>query len=1190
MVLKRIELNGFKSFADKTEILLSPGLTVVVGPNGSGKSNVADAIRWVLGEQSPRSLRGSKMEDVIFAGSDRRKPVGMAEVSLTLDNEKGMLPVDYREVTVTRRVFRSGESDYLLNRSPCRLRDLQELFSDTGLGREGISIIGQGRVDEVLSSRPEERRALIEEAAGIVRYRNRKREAVKKLEETEQHLIRLGDIIGELQQQLAAISSQAELARRYQTLEVERKEVELGLLVVDWEEMTATMEKTRRELDRFSALLWEKEAQLATLEGAEADAALAARQVEEALTATRQEAHRRTEGVIALQGRLNVVRERIKGLAAQLQLLTKEQEQSRLALAELRNREGEQRERRRLVAEELMASQQAVDARLLRNAAAREAVTAVEKEIADLRRRLFDSAQALARLRTQLHEADLRVARQEAQVRRLEGERERSRSRASELVGEADRLRREAAARERQRADKQAERDADAAEMAQWRGQFNELEHRLSQTMRRWQEVSARRKAIEAMEKTYEGFASGVREVLAQVKAGNPQLQGIIGVFSDLIEVPPGLETAIDVALGGGMQNIVAEDDQAARGAIEHLKRTRKGRATFLPLKSLQVYGGPGRDVLNQPGVIGCAADLVRSATAHMPAVRFLLGRTLVMENLPGALQFARQTRYQWRIVTLEGDLLQPGGSVTGGSQGQRGGQTFLRRRELALLAEEEQTLGLAISDLKQQREEAAEQIGRLEGRIQAQERSIAHLDAEKAANAADLARLQREMEQEARQISGIEGELAILQDDLASLMAEKARLQDEMVAAETEAENLETAMSERQGELERLRAAGEDDREDLTRWQLALARQEEEIRGIDQSLAALHTEIGKSEKEIGEKEERCRMANGEMVACAEEQIYMEKELAAAVAEEACALEQVRLRQEEQAEADRGYKETMERRKAVAAEVQPLREKVHQLEVQLARLDAEKDTLTQRLAEQWDLSPEQARERGRRPEDRRAAQKRLNQLRALQKDMGPVNLLAIEEEERLQERAQFLSRQHEDLMAAKGTLEQVIAEIEGIMVRRFSQAFEEINSRFGEVFADLFQGGRAELVLTAPGDLLTTGVDILAQPPGKKLVNLSLLSGGERALTAIALLFALLQFRPSPFCVLDEIEAALDEANVARFGRYLQRLSEKSQFIVISHRKGTMESADYLYGVTMQEAGVSKLISVRMTRPDENSA
>ncbi|MZP29088.1 chromosome segregation protein SMC [Heliobacterium undosum] len=1190
MVLKRIELNGFKSFADKTEILLSPGLTVVVGPNGSGKSNVADAIRWVLGEQSPRSLRGSKMEDVIFAGSDRRKPVGMAEVSLTLDNEKGMLPVDYREVTVTRRVFRSGDSDYLLNRSPCRLRDLQELFSDTGLGREGISIIGQGRVDEVLSSRPEDRRALIEEAAGIVRYRNRKREAVKKLEETQQHLIRLGDIIGELEQQLAAISSQAELARRYQTLEVERKEVELGLLVVDWEEMTATMEQTRRELDRFSALLWEKEVQLATLEGAEADAALAARQAEEALMATRQEAHRRSEGVIALQGRLNVVRERIKGLAAQLQLLTREQEQSRLALAELRNREGEQRERRRLVAEELTASRQEVDARLARSAAAREAVTAAEKEIADLRRRLFDSAQALARLRTQLHEADLRAARQEAQVRRLEEERERSRSRASELEGEADRLRQEAAARERQRADKQAERDAGAAEKAQWRGQSNELDHRLSQTMRRWQEVSARRKAIEAMEKTYEGFASGVREVLAQVKAGNPQFQGIIGVFSDLIEVPPGLETAMDVALGGGMQNIVTEDDQGARGAIEHLKRTRKGRATFLPLKSLQVYGGPGREVLNQPGVIGCAADLVRCAPAHMPAVRFLLGRTLVMENLQGALQFARQTRYQWRIVTLEGDLLQPGGSVTGGSQGQRGGQTFLRRRELALLAEEEQTLGLAISDLKQQREEAAEQIGRLEGQIQERERAITHLDAEKAANAADLARLQRGIEQEARQTRGVEGELAILQDDLTSLMAEKARLQDEMAAGEAEAGNLETAMSERQAELERLRAAGEDDREDLTRWQLALARLEEEIRGIDQSLAALHTEIRKNEKEIGEKEQRCRTANGEMAACAEEQVHMEKDLAAAVAEEADALEQARLRQEEQAEADRRHKETVERRKAVSAEVQPLREKVHQQEVHLARLDTEKDTLTQRLAEQWDLSPEQARERGRRPEDRRAAQKRLNQLRAQQKDMGPVNLLAIEEEERLQERAQFLSRQHEDLMAAKGTLEQVIAEIEGIMVRRFGQAFGEINSRFGEVFADLFQGGRAELALTAPGDLLTTGVDILAQPPGKKLVNLSLLSGGERALTAIALLFALLQFRPSPFCVLDEIEAALDEANVARFGRYLQSLSEKSQFIVISHRKGTMESADYLYGVTMQEAGVSKLISVRMTRPDENSA
>ncbi|MBC9783366.1 chromosome segregation protein SMC [Heliobacterium chlorum] len=1184
MALKRIEINGFKSFADKTDIVLSPGLTVVVGPNGSGKSNVADAIRWVLGEQSPRSLRGAKMEDVIFAGSDRRKPVGMAEVSITLNNEKGLLPVDFREVTVTRRVFRSGDSDYLLNRSPCRLKDLQELFADTGLGREGISIIGQGKVDEVLSSRPEERRAIIEEAAGIVRYRNRKREAAKKLEETQQHITRLDDIIGELEQQLDSIREQAEKARRYKKIDSELKQLELGLLVLDFAEITEKTSTTRLELEKLSRSLWEKEAQLATVEGVEAAAALKARQAEEALTAARQKAHLHSEQVLSLQGQINVVRERLKGLQNQLQIVTKEMSLSTSALEDMGRRQKEQTLRREHVLAELESVRREVEERLSKGKASREEVTASEAEIQQMRQQMFSLAQELTTLRAQLHEVEINHTRIETQSHRLDDEVSRTDSRTRELM--------EGIANCRTKTDDaqslwervRQELTSSEQEKSQLQGQHTELEHGLTQTMRRWQEVSARRKALDSMDKNHEGFALGVREILSQLKAGNGQMKGIHGVFSDLIQVPSGLEVALEVALGGAMQNIVVEDDDAARRGVEHLKACRKGRATFLPLRSLQVYGGPGRDVLNMAGVIGCAADLVQCDAAYMPAVRFLLGRTLVMEDLPGALRLAKQTRYHWRIVTLEGEILQPGGSVTGGSLNQKGGgQTFLRRREMAMLEEEEKSLGTAISSFKQQREELAEQISRLSMQIQELNRRILTVEAEKNSLEMEAVRLQRAVEQDQGLVEKHRQEQKLLQEELVKMAGQKELLQEKLSAAEAENQELESTVNQKLEALSQLRIVGETDREELNRWQMTGARLEEELKGLEQAILSIEEETSRIEREAKEKEERSQSTSEEIADCEKEITELERNLACRMVEEAEVQQEVSLCRQLQEETASELQNKLEERKHLTGEITPLREKVHQLEVQLARLEAEANTITQRLAEQWELTPEQATEKGIAPQDRRASQKEMNQYKNLLREMGAVNLLAIEEEQRLEERLSFLQHQFEDLQTAKGTLEQVIQEMEEIMIRRFGQAFAEINSKFRQVFTDLFRGGSAELVLSDPNDLLTTGVDILAQPPGKKLVNLSLLSGGERALTAIALLFSLLQVRPSPFCVLDEIEAALDEANVARFARYLRSLTEQSQFIVISHRKGTMESADFLYGVTMEEAGVSKLISVRMT-------
>ncbi|MDD2420595.1 MAG: chromosome segregation protein SMC [Heliobacteriaceae bacterium] len=1182
MVLKRIELNGFKSFADKTEILLSSGVTVVVGPNGSGKSNIADAVRWVLGEQSLRSLRGNKMEDVIFAGSDGRKPVGMAEVSITLDNALATLPVDYREVTLTRRVFRSGDSDYLLNRRPCRLKDFHELFADTGLGREGISIIGQGRVDEVLAARPEDRRALVEEAAGIVRYRNRKREATKKLEETQQAICRLGDLIQELEDRQKPLKAQAAAACRYQELQAEAKRWELGLLLLDWDVLTKKITRTRLDIAAICGELKAAEEQLNSLTTAEQAQSLVAAQAEDALAAARSAVQKEKERELTISGQLNVVRERREGLTTRVDLLTNQVEAATAALAGVAGRENERQLRYKTVAVELAVARREVVGRAEQGDLSREAIRQTEARIQELRQHLFDSAQQVAKLRTKIHEVEVKITRQETGIKRLTDEVTQTATRVAALEAEKAAGHKREETEQRELARIQAEQADVAAAKQRAVGTMVDLEDQLTQIMRRWQEVSARRKALETMVKNYQGYGAGVREVLGQIAAGNPQLTGVYGVVGELVEVPRGLETALAVALGGGLQNIVVADDAAAQRAIEHLKVTQKGRATFLPLKSLQVALGPGREILAQPGVVGCAADLVTYATKYDQAIRFLLGRTVVVENLKVAFMLAKRTGYRWRLVTLGGELLQPGGSVAGGSLNHQGGQVFLRRRELAILGEEEAGLGAVITGLKQQREEVAEEQARLEEQLVILAKRISELSFTKAGRDAEIARIEQMITQEQLRITGHTSELALLDEDRDHLVGERETLRQELQTEERNQLATEQELAARQDELACLRLSGEASRDELAGWQQQLARLEEEARGLAAGGSALEQEHTRLAAELATKEVGLRAAQAEVLECSVEIDRLEEEYTTAQRTLVAGQKELTGCREKMDAAGEKLRGLVAARQKAAEQVSGLRTRFHQLEITQARLDTEAKTLEDRFAT-WELTPSQATAQFDFPVERQAAQVALQEARQEMLALGPVNLLAIEEAAQLAERLMFLQGQHQDLLAAQEKLGQVIREIEAIMIRRFNAAFAAINTHFRDIFGSLFQGGQAELVLTDPASLLTTGVDIVAQPPGKKPVNLSLLSGGERALTAIALLFALLEVRPSPFCVLDEIEAALDDANVERFARYLQLLAGKSQIIMISHRKRTMEAADYLYGVTMEEAGVSKMVSVRLT-------
>ncbi|QGG48123.1 chromosome segregation protein SMC [Heliorestis convoluta] len=1189
MVLKRIELNGFKSFADKTEILLSPGVTVIVGPNGSGKSNVSDAIRWVLGEQSARSLRGSKMEDVIFAGSERRKPVGMAEVSIHLDNDQGKLPVEYREVLVTRRVYRSGESDYLLNRSTCRLRDIHELFADTGLGREGISIIGQGRVDEVLSSRPEERRAFIEEAAGIVKYRNRKNDALKKMEDTQNHIVRVEDIIDELEQQHQSLTEQARKARLFQEMDEKVNRLEQALLAIDYEEVKTKKEQLEHSFQTLQDGLLQTESTLAKVEQEESTTALLLKKAEEALAEARQNRHDHSESLLTLKNKLEVLQERMKGLKAQKEMLQQELEENQKSFAELTKRAEIEEDNEKNIIGKLLFLEQEVQQRQEQGSQWKEAVVLGEQKLQDLLMEAQQKDEEADRVRQQIHEIELTATRQEEQEKTFAESLQRALTRVKEWDKEKSDLQVEQEKLFKKDKELQKESVRVKEELAALQKEGEEIEHTLTETMRRWQEMIGRIKALENMERSYEGFNKGVKEVMLEAKKNPSTLQGIFGLVSELIEVPVGYERAYQVALGSAMQNIVVENDGAAQEAIEFLKKYNKGRATFLPLKSLQVYGSLQQDFLAQPGVLGCAADLVQVDPSYSKAIQFLLGRTLILENLTSALVLARQKKCPYKLVTLQGEVLQPGGSVTGGTVNPQGGQTFLRRRELTLLNEEERKLAMVIASLKQLREEIHEQRHRIAQQSVELEKEGAALQLHLSSKESALERLQESIEQEQLFVDQALKDQRQCEQDRLQLHEEKAKLETLMNHLQVLKKELERFYQQQREALDQLRLSGEEENRTLTDKQLQRARLEEELKSVTASLRFNKERIEKLLQEKQQKSETALQWEEMILSCDESYQEIEKKVLQDLLEEQSLLEKVKDRQQSYQELRIELDQIMEQKKPLMEKIAAKSKELHQIEIALTKAVSEEKTILLKLQEKWSLSQERITEMEKPWLDRKSYQKEIAVTKGALKELGTVNMLAIEEEKNLQERMNFLRQQQEDLKTAKDSLEQVIREIEEIMIQRFGQAFQEINEHFAATFADLFQGGQAELVLTQPDNLLETGVDMVAQPPGKKRVPLSLLSGGERALTAIALLFSLLKTKPSPFCVLDEIEAALDEANVARFANYLKKLSRKSQFIVISHRKGTMEAADYLYGVTMEEGGVSRLVSVKMTERDNST-
>jgi chromosome segregation protein len=1186
MRLKRLTLHGFKTFADKTTIEFSEGVTAIVGPNGSGKSNLLDALTWCLGEQKASNLRATRAQDVIFAGSSRRKPMGMAEVSLTVDNEDRFLPLDFAEVTVTRRIYRSGEGEYLINKAPCRLKDITELFLDTGVGRGAYAIVNQSEIDSILSARPEDRRELFEEAAGIKKYRVRKREAQRKLEHAEQNLVRVRDILGELGSGLAPLEAQATTALRFLELSERLRSVEVGLLAWDYKRLQEDLTELGRTSDAATA---ESETLRAEATRLEASAEDLGRQIVETegemdqarlLQQTAMAESERNEGRIALgaERRAGALRA-IETLEHDLTALADERvrleaegaaaaEAARLALERVAELSGEMTQAEAVVGETDRALNELT--RLVRGQ---------EADYLELARRLAAQKAELVAVRARIAQRGADVAETSARARARFAEAEAAGDETATLGERAEAARQAIEAARQLLAEDREPARAEAAD------RVAALADDRAKTERRTAEQGARLRALEETEAAQEGYYVGVKSVTRAVSSG--RLRGRYVVVADALRVPADLDTAIEIALGGSLQDVITDTQAEAKTAIAFLNETRGGRATFLPLDALREQEVPDalrRAARQYSGVRGSAADLVGCDVDLMPAIRVLLARVLIVDDLDTATRTSRQLgRGEWgKIVTLSGEVVVPSGAITGGTQGRPGPNLLGRKREIAELTDAVAAGRRAIDTVREQEADAkaAAEAARLavreaEAAVAAAREAAADAGRRHQARAADADRM-------AREAAALQGRADSLRDSGAADAAREQALDAALVASDAQDEG---ALATRE-ELQKRQAALAVRRGEA---QVAARAQGNELSSLRERARSLQRDADRaregSVRATLTADERTRRADEarEIVAReeaqAEERVVERTRVRATLAEAGALLEKWRIAR--QSLLNENFQLT-ERIKGALRGAQVAGEQAQAARLRAARVEAQAETIGQRLLDEYELHPDSAVALTGGAQPDRDTSQEISRLRRDIKALGPVNTAAIEEYERQSERWRFLTEQKQDLEEARDRLNAAISEIDDSTRGVFLATYQAVGVAFARLFSRLFGGGTTELVLTDPDDILETGIEIVAQPPGKKRQNLALLSGGERALTATALLFAFLEVRPAPFCVLDEVDAPLDGANVEKFSDLLRDFGTGSQFIVITHNATTMEAAPLWFGITMQEPGISRGISMKV--------
>jgi len=1189
LFLKRLELYGFKTFADRTSLEFGPGVIGIVGPNGSGKSNLADAILWSLGEQSTKSLRMNRAGDVIFAGSESKRRLGVAEVSLTLDNADAALPLDFAEITITRRVFRTGEGEYFINRVPCRLRDIHELLLDTGIGKNAYSMIGQNEIDRILSVRSEDRREIFEQAAGIQRYRQRKIESGRKLERVEANLLRVNDITHELETQLGPLAQQSETAREYRRLSKELFDLKLSLMVHQRRAMRGNLEGAKQrqlELDQEIERARTRSHQLAA-EEVQLRATL--QELESRLDETRNLVGRLASECERAEGRRNLAQQRIEDLKAQQaqarEELTQLEAQRQSTEQELAGAE----EERPALATRIAELQAEVEARASRIREAAGALRQTGKSAEELRADHYDTLRELADARNRLGQCESLLEAARARLGRLAEQREALRrereglgSQAAEAARAVERIRARRSEQAGGIAALRLEQEAAEASAAAISERQLTLREELSA-------VRSRRAALEEMERSHEGLRAGVRAVLSAVEQG--RLRGDYRTVAQLISVPKELEAAIEAALGPAAGDLVVPTPEDAVAAIAFLKETKAGRATFLPKSSMRVGPRPAglAELSGKRGCRGAAADLVTCAEGAEEIAEHLLGRVLVVETLDDALGISRDSAGWRAIVTLDGDVVRPWGAITGGSRSQQAG-LIGRGREIAELGEEavriEQDLARVAQDLGQAQQRSRDAKEQAHSRLEELERVTAELSS--AEGGADLiaekARLVAERDEAlAAEQRSLEEESAQTQQERADAVARVEELERRQSAAEL-------AMTQTESELAESRDAREELTSTTSELRVQLAAAEGESRTLEARIGTIRQSLRLVDTAVQEKRslsERLVAAEQEGVSSLQERSADCERLHAAHQQ---ADQELARCQEERKRLLDGLGANREAAAANRADLEALQNRMHRLEIRLTQMQSEVDFCERTIADEYRISLEEAELRCEPIESRTAAQQRVKELQAAVEALGDVNVGSIEEYERVKERLEFLGGQRADLEAAREDLRQAIVEIDREATTRFLAAFDQIQRCFQEFFVRLFGGGRAELSLTDRENVLECGIEVTVTVPGKKTRDLLQLSGGERALTAAAILFALLKVKPSPFVILDEVDAPLDDSNIGRYSNLLREFAQQSQFVVITHNKGTMEAVDVLYGVTMEEAGASKIIGMRLREPGDSEA
>ena len=1180
MYLKRLELQGFKSFADKTVLEFMPGITSVIGPNGSGKSNISDAIRWILGEQSMKSLRGAKSLDIIFAGTQNRKSLGFAEGSLVFDNSDGELPIEYTEVTVTRKIYRSGETGYYINKVPCRLKDVLELFMDTGIGKDGYSIIGQGKIDEILSNKSEDRRHIFEEAAGIVKYRVRKQEGEKKLEHTKLNLLRINDILSEIEVNLGPLKIQSEKAKKYLDLREELKSIEIGLFISNIEKYKESLSKIVEDEEIYKTQCTEEEEKLEKIKSLKEELKNNIDNITNQIEEMSNLGFESQKEIEMLNSNISVAKTRIVNNTENKERYEKEIKEEELKIKELQEETKQKQEKR----ENLKQNRGKFEEELKEKQEKLEEITkklsSQELEIEGYKKQIEENTDKKYELQSEINIQEINYQNDEKRQAQIKNE-------IANNISELDntRLNKEEISKQfyeidnkRKSAEKKLEEISHKNKEANKK--IQEYNSQINQNISEMQVKESKLKFLIEMEKEKEGYVKSVKTLLKDCENIKELGKGMHGVLANIMEVPKEYQVAIEMCLGSSLQNIVTETEEDAKKLVEYLRKNNLGRASFLPITSVK---GKKLDKIKgkEKGFIGIASDLVKVNKKYEQIILNLLGRTVIVDNMETAIKVAKQNGYAFRIITLEGDIINASGAITGGSVSKKTVNILGRGKEIENLEKDVKKINGKIEELKKSKNDF--------------ECSIENILNEEKELEKELQEININYATEKQKVIAIDENIKKIEERLNKLKQEDKNLEEQKQEAILNKENMEIEIKDLTEEVQKLSTVvaefvetNKDNQKyiddlnfNITNLKISVSSFDESEASIEEIQKRIDTEIETSNKSIQNKKSEIEQIIKDNIELEESIKEIERNILKIKEDVKNSGEKIIELKNERIDKNSKLEKQEEEISSKFNIIEELKSQIVKIDVKKTKLEEDINGIINKMWEEYEITPNNAGEY-KKPENIAQTQKHVNELRINIRDLGSVNVDSIEEYKNLKERYDFMCEQRLDLEDTMSKLRKVIQDMTITMKEQFKKQFNVINKNFSEVFKELFGGGNANLKLEDEDNILECGIEITVQPPGKKLQNMMLLSGGEKAFTAIALLFAILKINPAPFCVLDEIEAALDDVNVFRFAEYLKKFSNNTQFLVITHRKGTMEAADTVYGVTMEESGISKLLSMKL--------